>query len=328
MFTVEQIREDIAPFTLESGRCKDSASVLKFINTARRLMWPRGNFPGIMDTLRIRAVCGQVTLPYDYQKAIEARSCRDTIQIDNEWYEAANNITFGENSCWGAMIDLGDRFASFQDYIHGNHRLMVKAEIREDEGKAISFNTIGEHGDRVEISGLLGADHVPVYFNPWIKYFRYASKEATIGRVRVYIHDPNRGADIVCAIYEADDLSPSYRRYRTPGGAAGYYYLRCKRRYRDLLRDTDEVEFGTDSIIQACIAINKRRASDNAAFTTAMNLAVEHENQLLKDDKPPTGGRIKFSARGKVENLVTSSYASFPHTDRRICCPRDGNSHT
>lgn len=318
MFTVDQIRKDIAPFTLDSGRCKDSKYVLEYINEARRLMWPRGNFVGLMDTLRIRAVNGQVTLPYDYHKATDAKSCGDSIAIDNEWYEFADNVRFGSHSCWSEMIDLGERFASFLDYDKGNHRLMVKAEMREDKDKAISFNAIGEHGDRVEIKGVLGEDHEKITFNPWVKYFRYASKEATVGRVRVYIFDPNRGVETVCAIYEPDDLAPTYRRYRTPGAKSGYFYLRCKRRYRDLLRETDKVEFSADTLIQTCLAINARRRADNAVFVQSMTLAVDQENQLLKDDKPITGGRIKLSRQRRAENLITSTHEGFPHSHRRL----------
>lgn len=303
MFTVEQIREDIAPFTLDTGRCKDSQYVLDYLNDARRLMWPRGSFVGLMDTLRVRSVNGQVTLPYDYSHATDAKNANDSVGIDNEWYDYADNVRFSGQSCWIKMIDLGDKFASFGDYSKGNHRLMVKAELREDEGKAITFSAIGEHGDRVEIKGVLGKDHEKITFNPWIKYFRSASKEKTEGRVRVYIFDPNREVEQVCAIYEPDDLTPKYRRYRVPYGPL-CFYLRCKKRYRDLLRETDEVEFCTDALIQACIAITHRRNRDSQQYTAALNLAVEHENQLLKDDKLGTGGRLKLSRQRQPEGLI------------------------
>lgn len=305
--TIEQIRSEIAPFTLESGKCKDSKYVLEYINDARRLLWPRGNFSGLVDSLRIRVNGGQVTLPHDYQKAIDARQCRDNLGIDNEWYEYADNIRYGGCSCWGNLIDLGDKFATFLDYVSGssplNHRLVIKGEIREDEGKEITFNAIGEHGDRVQIVGRVGKDHQRVTFNPWIKYFRYASKEKTIGRVRVYIFDPNRAVEKVCAIYEPDDLAPKYRRYRVPRNN-WYLYLKCKRRYRDLLRETDEVEFCSDALIQACLAITHRRNKSAEEYTKALNLAVEHENQILKDDQLGSGGRLKMSRQRRVENLV------------------------
>lgn len=300
--TVEQIRADIAPFTLETGRCKDSKYVLEYINEARRLLWPRGNFAGLMDSLRVRSSGYQVTLPYDYHHATDARGCETSVAIDNEWYESADNVQF-DSSCWGGMTDLGDKFATFMDYEGGNHRLMIKGEMREDEGTPITFSAIGEHGDRVEIIGKVGSDHERVTFNPWIKYFRSASKGKTEGRVRVYIYDPNRGVERVCAIYEGDDLAPRYRRYRVPRGFS-YYYLRCKRRYRDLLKETDDVEFCTDAVIQTCIAITHRRNKSSEEYTKALNLAVEHENQILKDDKPTSGGRIKLSRQRRVDNLI------------------------
>lgn len=316
MFTVAQIRDDIAPFTLDSGKCRDSEFVLKYINAARQLLWARGNFVGLMATIRVKAYNGQVTLPYDYLKATDARVCGESVAIDNEWYEYADNVQFTESSCWQGMIDLGENFASFLDYDRENCRLMVKAEMIGDEGKEISFNAIGEFGNRVEIKGRLGKDHERVTFNPWIKYFRSASKEATEGRVRVYIFDPNRGVEKVCAIYEADDLAPTYRRYRVGRSGSGYFYLRCKRRYRDLLRETDKVEFGTDSLIQACIAITHRRNKKAAEFASALNLAVEQENQALKDDKLTTGGRIKLSRQRRVDPIISPHYASGPYFGR------------
>jgi hypothetical protein len=314
VFTVEQIRDDIAPFTLDTGRCKDSKYVLQYINDARRLMWPRGDWVGLMETLRIRSYGGHITLPYDYHKAINAQSCNVSTGIDNEWYENADNVVFNQ-SCWGSIIDLGDRFASFVDYEvdrkHANHRLLIKGEDTKDNGSPIQFRAIGEFGDRLEIKGNIGDDHERVTFNPWIRYFRSVTKEKTVGRIRVYIFDPNRGVEKICAIYEPDDLTPQYRRYRVPYSLQQCYYFRCKKRYRDLLRETDPVEFGTDTLIQTAIAITARRNKNPSEYTAALNLAVEHENQLLKDDKLNSGGRIKLSRQNTVTNLIHATGGAY-----------------
>lgn len=473
MFTVEQIREDIAPYVLDAGKCSDSTYVLKYINQARRLLWPRGPWKGLVDDLIVRAYCGLLTLPYDYLRAMDAQLCAskrlekhvpkttaiqltpeinevtvtyytvnpyggqdpllgadspilqgvtitdvgwnspddldvifyllwqppnepplvsvyentgnvfggtllvsgqlvdpppilsvgsnalnvkgvpltlnipeefagydgyfrlqrdytpatsivlnvenpDTeytivipgcpssfVNIDTPWYELAPNIRF-DNSCWGEMIDLGDKFATFSDYKFGNHRLFLKGEHPDDEDQIIKINAIGEHGDRKLILGRVGDDHEFISLDPWIKYFRHVSKQQTKGRILIYIYDPNRGNTQHCATYEPDDLAPQYRRYRVSGrgNCGSFYFLRAKRRYRPLLNETDPVEFPEDALIQACIAITARRNRQPGEFTAALNLAVEALNQELKDSKQESGGRIRMSAQNKNTNLV------------------------
>lgn len=305
MYSVEQIRSQIAPFTLDAGKCRDSKYVLEYINDARALLWPRGKFSGIMSTLCIQSECRMISLPPDYMVITDARRCGSSVAIDNEWYEHADNVKFDE-SCYGGMTDLGDSFATFRDYEFGVHRLRFLAEDAADKGKKIVFNAIGENGDRLSLTGVLGDDHVRVELNPWIKYFRHASKEPTVGRVRIYIHDPNRGKEKICAIYEPDDIAPQYRRYRVPVSAKrnGLYYVRAKRRYRPLLRETDPVEFDTNSIIQACIALTARRNKKNDEFTAALNLAVEHENKVLGDENLSAGWRIRLSRGRRNSNIL------------------------
>jgi hypothetical protein len=259
--------------------------------------------------LRVRVSNSQATLPYDYSHALDARICNDHLGIDNEWYDFADNVRFGSASCYGTIIDLGDKYATFLDY-GLNHRLLIKGEISEDTGKQITFSAIGEHGDRIEIVGRVGGDHEEVTFNPWIKYYRTVSKDPTIGRVRVYIFDPNREVKIICAIYEGGDLAPRYRRYRVPHGA-GYMYLKAKRRYRPLLLESEAIEFSTDAMIQACIAITHRRSKNIPEYTASLNLAVEHENQILKDDKPQSGGRLKLTRQKVVTNLLDNDSGTY-----------------
>lgn len=303
MFTVQQIRGDIAPFTLDAGKCKDSAYVIEYINGARRLLWKRGDFPGTVQDLCIRSCDGFMTLPLDYRIARDAQRCGRGVQIDSQWFEYADNVRY-DNSCATALIDLGEHFATFKDYRNGNHRLRVMAESSEDVGKKVYINATGEYGDRLSIVATLKGDHEKVDLGPWIKNFRHATKDKTVGRVLVFIYDPNRKQEELCAVYEPDDLAISYRRYRAPYGGSGLYYIKGKKRYRDLLRETDEVEFDTDTLIQACLAITHRRNKDSIKFTAALNLAMEQANQDLKDTKNQTGGAIRLSRQRMVTNLL------------------------
>lgn len=326
MFTVEQIRAEVSQFVLDTGRDSKSSSVLFYINEARRLIWNRGEFPGIIESLRIRACNGILTLPYDYLKISDAMPCHhgrngipSTLGIQNEWYEYADNAQFSSaHSCVGHLIHLGDRFATFLDYQYPNHRLMIKGEDRADEGKRINFNAIDEYAKRLNISALVGLDFVPVELNDWIKYYRYVSKEKTVGRVRVYIFDPNRGNTILCAVYEADDTAPHYTRYRVPTPHPQSFYVRCKRRYRPLVNETDMVEFTTDAIIQACIAITARRNKDTQGFQAALQLAVEAENKALQAEKPLTGGHIRMTRQGVIHPPLPFNYAPGANRNRRL----------
>lgn len=306
MFTVEQIREDVAPFVGETGKCPDHPKVLEYINSARRLLWPRGDWRGTVETICIQSFCGYITLPYDYLRIKDAKTCGGFVNIDTEWYEVVDNQKF-PSSCMGDLIDMGDKFATFKDYIVDgnpvNHRLAVMAEATGDAGKKVSFNAIGEHGDRLSLTSLLADDHVKVTVNDWIKNYRHATKDPTIGRVRVYIYDPNRGVMDCCAIYEPHDIAPQYRRYRIRVNAGKYFYARCKKRYRPLFLETDPVEFNTDALIQGMHALNARRNNESSAYQTAIQLAHDHLSQDSQDAKPDGQSRMKLSKARRVENL-------------------------
>lgn len=308
MFSVEQIREDIAPFTLDAGKCKESEFVLKYINGARRLLWPRANFKGTLETICIKTDGTKcfLTLPANLMRIVRAQRCGRDVQIDTPWYEYADNVSWGDN-CASSLLDLGERYTTFEDYGTKNFRLKIKAESNQDVGKKVHFGIHDENDNRRIITGVLSEDHVGVSLNEWIKYYHSVTKERTVGRVRVYIYDPNAGVETICAIYEPEEINPIYRRYRLPrGNRSAYYFIEGKKRYRPLVDERQMVEFNTDAMIQACIALTHRRNKKLGEYTAALNLAMEHENQELKQDKQETGGRIRLSRQRENTNLIAS----------------------
>lgn len=315
MDIVEQVRDDISPFVGDSGRSAADQEVLDCLNDARRLMYKLGNWKGTKEGLLLQPIGGVVTLPFEFDfiiKAWNTPSSLSTMAIENQWYSP---IISGfenpqTNEISDKLINLGDKFASFRDYgtVEGyNFRLEVQSEHEDDEGIKLSFNAIGEFGNRVLLTRTLAGAFRAVDTNPitdeWIVNFRSVQKPKTAGRVKVFINDPNRDKRILCAIYEAEDINPNYRRYKVGGCADRPIAVKAKKKYRKLFNNSDQVEFSTEALIHVCQAITSRKNRNIAEFNANMGLAAGYLNKELGLEEAVKTAPMRMSTRYRVENL-------------------------
>lgn len=312
MDSVESVRRDIASFVGDSGRCWSDPEVLDALNDARRLLYKLGNWKGTVDGLIIQPHQCVLTLPFEFDFITKAFICKRTMQIENQWFSPIIDGFETEcgNRCEDNLINLGDKFASYRDYtVDRTFRLEVQAEGEDDKGVEIAFNATGEHGNRVLLTRVLKGPWEPVDANPitddWILNFRSVVKPKTVGRVLVYIFDPNRDQRILCAIYEPDDINPFYRRYKLNGynNSSRGIAVKAKRKYRKLLNDTDWVELSTEALIHACQALTSRSARNIPEFNANIGLATAYLNKELSSEDSIRNYPMKMSTRYRVDAL-------------------------
>jgi hypothetical protein len=319
MFTVTDIRPDLASNVLDAGKCKDSKSVLEYINAARRMLWPLGDWKGIVDDIRVNSFRGLLTLPARYDIIRRASHCGGEVQMDNNWYEFADNVDWdyvapdarhnrmnSGGSCMASMRDLGKSFALYMQY-NGQHRIIVKGTELEDKGKVIEFEGFDNLGHRKRVNMTLGSNHEEVYDSTWWRAIQSVKKPVTKGSVYVHIFNPNNSNEkIEAAMYEALDTNIQLRRYATPiiGSGLKQFFVRAKRQYHPLVDENEPVDFSVDSLIHACNAITQRRNKNNKEYVESVTLATGVLQHELKDDTTVTGGRIRMSRHNIVENLT------------------------
>ena len=322
MFRVSDIREDLASNVMDAGKCKDSKAVLDYINAARRLLYPLGDWVGVIKDLRVCAYNGLLTLPSEYETIRRASTCFGETVIDNHWWENADNLEWGDASgtpelpsnrfiasrdCYNMLKDLGKQYALYRDY-ESQFRLIVKGTNAEDEGKEIEFTGLNSLGHRLASKIKIGGGHELVYGNDWWKSVSAANKTRTEGAVYVYIFNPNNCNEIIEAgVYEGTDSNIQMRRYRVPvyGNMSrmNQFFVRVKKQYRPLVDESEEVDFSTDSLIHACNAVTQRRNKMNKEYAESITLATGVLNHEIKDTTVQTGGRIRMSRHNLVHNL-------------------------
>ena len=322
MFRVKDIREDLASNVLDAGKCKDSKAVLDYLNAARRLLYPLGDWVGTVRDIRICAYNGLLTLPSEYETVRRASTCFGEVVIDNHWWENADNLEWGDTTgtpelpsnrfiasrdCHNLMKDLGKRYAFFRDY-ESQFRIIVKGTAKEDEGKEVEFTGFNSLGHRLSARIKIGSDHQEVYGQDWWRSVSATNKPATVGTVYAYIFNPNNcNEKVEAGIYEATDTNIQMRRYRTPVHGTfsrmNQFYVKAKKQYRPLVDESEEVDFATDALIYACNAITQRRNKMNKEYAESLTLATGILNHEIKDTTVQTGGRIRMTRHNLVHNL-------------------------
>jgi len=298
-FTVADIREDIAPFAGEGGKCKDSAEVLKRLNDARRFLWKLGNWQGTES--HDCAVIGN-----DNVIAIPTH-----VSSWKKLYTLSRGFDFGEGSfgslscaptgssirsdCSDGILPQG-RFPTYTDPTETPFRIKLVPEREEDAGKSLVFAVFDEYGTKQHHTITLSEAHEPYSLDARLSSkILSCVKPLTIGRVRVLALYAD-ATESSLGNYSPFDLNPSVQRIRIPSVQAGEtIYIFGKTKYFDLRDDTELVEFDTDAIISAMQAIKARRAGDTEKFAAEMQNARAILLAEEASQKPFLGSPIKFA---------------------------------
>lgn len=310
MQPLDIVRKWVAPYVGESGKNEADPEVLEAINEARRIIYPLGNWVDTMDDLVLQCQNGFVTLPFWADVIVNAWHNGHLLNIENEWYHRVGSDfarRFGRESCDDAVIDLGDKFASFLD-ADRPFRIKVVPQDDRDEGTCLTFHGVSEYGEPVLLTRTLQKAWIPITSDPandkWVKRFTYCEKPKTYDRVRVYIWDIVRNTQSVCAIYEGIEVNPQYRRYRVMRtGRRNQIIARVKKKYADLTDNKELVDIHTDALIHVLQAITSRRNRDSQAYAGQIKSARDFLDKEIEAKTPTQAHPLKLSPIYREHNL-------------------------
>lgn len=302
------VRKWVGPYVGESGKDKDDPEVLEAINEARRIVYPLGNWKDIVEPLALRVHDGYVTLPGWAEKINKAWAGAHDVEIENQWYSVVRDgfTSSCGNEATQGLIDLGERFPNFLSYSK-NFRIKVVSQDERDRGVSLVFHAISEFGENLLLTRTLDDPWKSITSDPisdkWVKSFSYVEKPVTFDRVRVYIYDPVRGVDMLCAIYEASDINPHFRRYKVPKGCRRTLFAKVKKKFRDLTDDKELVDIHTDALIHVLMAITARRNRSMSEYASNIAGATNFLQREIADDKPTQNNRFRMSRAYSMTNL-------------------------
>jgi hypothetical protein len=125
----------------------------------------------------------------------------------------------------------------------------------------------------------------------------------------VYAYDPNLQARTLLAIYQPDDVNPSFRRFRIPKKAECLTVYASKK-FRDLTDGKELVEFTADAMIYAVLALNSRENRKANEFLSNLALAIQEEEKAMEGDEIPTAGPLRIANYSRADSLIGADLLS------------------
>lgn len=301
------VRGHVATYVGESGKHPSDPEVLEAINEARRIIYPVGDWEDTTEMIALQSMDGIITLPAWADVIREAYHGHGSLQIESGWYErlGCGNFDHLRGRRLGTLIDLGARFATFRPYDR-NFRIRVISVDPEDKGVEITFHAISEYGEPLLLTRTLSNAWEPIVSNPssdkWVNRITACNKPVTKDRVFVYIYDPVRKFQALCAIYEATDVNPQLRRYRTPV-MRGPILAKVKRKFVELTDDRQLVDIHTDALIHLIQGITSRKNRDPQTYAMQVKSAQNLLDKQIEDKQPLQSRFIRMHPEFHDTNL-------------------------
>jgi hypothetical protein len=303
MDTVEELSPMIAPYVGASGVCGDQAQILERINECRRLLWNKGDWLNTLDWLCIRCVGDCLVLPSQYKQIRVAYINNSPASLKNDWYETVYGI--GKGDCNGiirSLVEVGTT-PVFREYTKAPFQIRAYCERIEDEGTEISILVKRESG--VVEKEVIALTTQPQETNKSCVAILAVVKPVTAGRVRLYAVNKDFNEKLLIAVYLPSDANPVFRKFKVKSQDYPSLTIRAKKKYSDLVAGSDLVEFNTDAMIFASMAINFREARDNNQFMSNLTLAVAELNRDIADEEIMTASPMRISWTPENYNLIT-----------------------
>lgn len=129
----------------------------------------------------------------------------------------------------------------------------------------------------------------------------------------MYAYNPNNRTRLLIAIYQPEDINPSFIRFQIPCRCpSNCLTIYAKKKYRPVTKLTDFVDFSIDALIHATQAITLRLNKGNeAGFTTELALAIAEVNRTIADNEMDTGSPLRVFAPQIVDNLNPSGIGGY-----------------
>jgi len=309
MDTLDEMVEVVKGFVGDSGVCSPERAK-KAINQARRLLYNKREWNTTSEYFAVCCADSCFTLPDRYEQVRLAWINKRPMSLADEWFNSTDAVILHpQYSCHRQMVEVGGRHTTFRDYTIHPFQIAVMVENREDAGVELMFEAQDEYSTYHNISVTSVATPEISKSDQSVKSIRSVSKPETKGRVRVYAYDPNLQARTLLAIYQPDDVNPSFRRFRIPKKAECLTVYASKK-FRDLTDGKELVEFTADAMIYAVLALNSRENRKANEFLSNLALAIQEEEKAMEGDEIPTAGPLRIANYSRADSLIGADLLS------------------
>ena len=303
------VRKQVAAHVGESGKHSTDPDVLEAINEARRIIYPLGDWQDTVQPACLTVCCNSVTLPSWGETIRSAWLGRESMEIENQWFECMECSSF-KHYCYSDvssnLVDLGKRFATFRPY-ERNFRIKVVGTDDRDKGVEMTFHAISEYGETLLLTRILDKAWKPVTSDPtndkWVKSISAVNKPVTFGDVRVYIWDPIQQMETICAIYEPLDVNPQLRRYAIRLSGRNQLFAMVKKRFVELVDDRQLVDIHTDALIHLLHGITARANRDTATYALNIKAARNFLDGEISNNLPDQAYNVQIDMGNRERNL-------------------------
>lgn len=310
METLESMIELTRGAVGDSGTCSEEKAI-EGINNARRLLWNKSESQNICEYLCITCVNGCITLPSRYEKVLLAWQGSYPLSISNEWYQSFNGVgKFKEGeSCHRGMQEIGGKHVVFRDYTVAPYLLGLMAESSEDNGVVMTFSVRDKYSSHFNIDVKLDQSPKISLSNNLVVAVTGVSKPKTKGRVRLYAKNPTNGQSLLLAIYHPEDVNPSFRRFGI-GSKNDCLTIYAKKKFREISDLGELVEFGSDAIYFALLAINSRENRKTDEYLKNLSLAVQELGKEIETYELDSSTPLNILDINRVTSLTGTRFLS------------------
>jgi hypothetical protein len=308
--TLEEMVELVKGFCGDSGVCSYDRAV-KAINQARRLLWNKKAWNTQEEYVEICCADRCFTLPNRYEQIKLAWINGNSASLADEFFNAVegNKLFHSSSSCHRLITEIGGKHVVYQDYTAAPYQIAVMVENSLDVGVTLTFEAQDNYSTyhTVKVTSVNPPNRA--FSTERFKSIRSVSKPKTKGRVRVYAYNPDSNSSLLLAIYQPNDVNPTFRRFRIPK-SCNTITLYASKKFYDLEDGQELVEFIPDAMIYAILALNSRENRKAQEFLQNLSLAVIEQEKEMSGEEIPTAAPIRFANYSRADNLIGSDLLS------------------
>ena len=207
-----------------SGVVSSSTQFIDYINEAQRRLMKRGDFFGMVQTMKLLFQGCVISWPREVGTVIGVKKGSGTMQVQNQWYSFTGSWR-GHHSNYHGDVTFEDLEASpVQNEIYRQDKgMLIRYYVvnKSDIGKKITLfgKMFGQqplqeiNSSNITVDGVtLTAASPFVSTAAFVQSISSITREATVGMAYLYQYDPDTDTLIDLAVFQPGDTNPSFRR--------------------------------------------------------------------------------------------------------------------
>lgn len=295
--TTKEFLEQSSGFAGTSGYAWDSPEALMYFNRARRLIWNRGDYEGLLEYGCIKVDGCEFFLPYHLETLRAAWPLKYGAQVDlvGRYYERIERAFL--DSCCDVGCDKytatkrGDNFAFPSSKLYNG--ITAFFQILDTEDENVTIEVFAEDDKKSVTSEKLTLVKPFEYYQLEVSLGKFLSlrKPRTFGRVRVLLYEDNKNEHFLEHFLEPFETNSKYSLYNISPNPSGNMVILAKKRYYTYSeKDYDkEIDINPDALEFAMAAVVKKETDNDDGYVSKVQLTEEHLEEEQQDKASSAG---------------------------------------